>query len=450
MGWNMPRTLGAKDKKKRKKRLLNIALGVGGVATLGGLGYLALRKKMPTIGSASRPPDLGIQVRNTPVSRSTAPIKTPQITAASSPPPRVNQPDIPAKPKLIPTRAEVQPNSIVPASPKLLPPGKTSPTVTPAPTVKALPPAKPQPQTTKPKPIPTRAEVQPSSITPIQTAIPRQPKLLPPAKVEVKPNPPSGQPKVEVVQSGGQPKSRSKSKPKVVRRKTKTVKPRTKVQDQKSFIKKAAEWSRKNNAAMLERKKNIAKILIRKATGEQGQKVAKAVLKRSPKLAGMAARTGVKIAKSVSLTRRQLLQAAGASAAVQGKQVAGEAIAQANPITKLNKAFKDVKQLGIEADKAADLLEEQGNKVVSRREILRRARQYGIDYIRARPERTVKPIASSAYKNLGYLADPASLARDLAKPENMGLLAKWIERIGGATGLYSDGQELTEFVDEDY
>lgn len=398
MGWNMPRTLGAKDKKKRKKRLLNIALGVGGVATLGGLGYLALRKKMPTIGSASRPPDLGIQVRNTPVSRSTAPIKTPQITAASSPPPRVNQPDIPAKPKLIPTRAEIQPNSIVP----------------------------------------------------IQTAIPRQPKLSPPAKVEVKPNPPSGQPKVEVVQSGGQPKSRSKSKPKVVRRKTKTVKPRTKVQDQKSFIKKAAEWSRKNNAAMLERKKNIAKILIRKATGKQGQKVAKAVLKRSPKLAGMAARTGVKIAKSVSLTRRQLLQAAGASAAVQGKQVAGEAIAQANPITKLNKAFKDVKQLGIEADKAADLLEEQGNKVVSRREILRRARQYGIDYIRARPERTVKPIASSAYKNLRYLADPASLVRDLAKPENMGLLAKWTERIGRATGLYSDGQELTEFVDEDY
>jgi hypothetical protein len=398
MGWSMPRTLGAKDKKKRKKRLLNIALGVGGVATLGGLGYLALRKKMPTIGSASRPPDLGIQVRNTPVSRSTAPIKTPQITAASSPPPRVNQPDIPAKPKLIPTRAEIQPNSIVP----------------------------------------------------IQTAIPRQPKLSPPAKVEVKPNPPSGQPKVEVVQSGGQPKSRSKSKPKVVRRKTKTVKPRTKVQDQKSFIKKAAEWSRKNNAATLERKKNIAKILIRKATGKQGQKVAKAVLKRSPKLAGMAARTGVKIAKSVSLTRRQLLQAAGASAAVQGKQVAGEAIAQANPITKLNKAFKDVKQLGIEADKAADLLEEQGNKVVSRREILRRARQYGIDYIRARPERTVKPIASSAYKNLRYLADPASLVRDLAKPENMGLLAKWIERIGGATGLYSDGQELTEFVDEDY
>jgi hypothetical protein len=398
MGWSMPRTLGAKDKKKRKKRLLNIALGVGGVATLGGLGYLALRKKMPTIGSASRPPDLGIQVRNTPVSRSTAPIKTPQITAASSPPPRVNQPDIPAKPKLIPTRAEIQPNSIVP----------------------------------------------------IQTAIPRQPKLSLPAKVEVKPNPPSGQPKVEVVQSGGQPKSRSKSKPKVVRRKTKTVKPRTKVQDQKSFIKKAAEWSRKNNAATLERKKNIAKILIRKATGKQGQKVAKAVLKRSPKLAGMAARTGVKIAKSVSLTRRQLLQAAGASAAVQGKQVAGEAIAQANPITKLNKAFKDVKQLGIEADKAADLLEEQGNKVVSRREILRRARQYGIDYIRARPERTVKPIASSAYKNLRYLADPASLVRDLAKPENMGLLAKWIERIGGATGLYSDGQELTEFVDEDY
>ena len=240
MEWNMPRTLGAKDKKKRKRRLF-ITLGVGGAATLGGLGYLALRKKMPTVGSTSRPTAYSdIQVRNTSAPRSTPLTQTPRITAASSPPPRVTQPDILSKPKSIPSSAEVQPNSIVPAPPKLLPQGKPNPTVVPPPTVRALPPAKPQPQITKPKPIPSRVEVQPSSITPIQTPISRQPKLLPPAK----PQPQITKPKLIPSRIEVQPNSIPNETPKLLPP-AKTSQPQTPGNTQKPPTKKKAKKAAK-------------------------------------------------------------------------------------------------------------------------------------------------------------------------------------------------------------
>jgi len=52
---NYARTLGARDKKKRKSNLLrNVAIGAGGLALAGGLGYLALRRKgKPSGGSNS-------------------------------------------------------------------------------------------------------------------------------------------------------------------------------------------------------------------------------------------------------------------------------------------------------------------------------------------------------------------------------------------------------------
>jgi hypothetical protein len=433
----MPRTLGAKDKKKRRRRrLLNIALGVGGAAALGGLGLLALRKKPPIIGNTSRPvPSNSFTPNPTPRPGRGS---SPQITPASSPPPRSPQPSnlpgikeiqpssiIPTKPsappRLISNRVEVQPVVAQPKTIKALPPGKTPPPP------KALPPGKPEP-------IPAKTEVKPDSIVKERSPIKRSKKK---------------KPEVKVTQDTQPAKTRRKKTPRVVKGKYKVVKPKKRIQEQKSFIKRAALWSRRNNAAAMERKKNIARLLIRKATDEQGRKVAKAVLKRSPKLAGAAARIGVNATKSVKLTRRQLLQATGASAVVQGKKAAGEAIAQANPITKVNKAFNDIKQAGIEADKAADLLEKEGNKIITRREMLRRARQYAFDYARARPGRTVKPLVGGAYNNLKNLADPVGLAKDLAKPENMGRLAQWIERFGGATGLYSDNKELIEFNDPD-
>jgi hypothetical protein len=51
---NYARTLGAKDKKKRKSNLLrNVAIGAGGLALAGGLGYLALRGKGKPSGGSS-------------------------------------------------------------------------------------------------------------------------------------------------------------------------------------------------------------------------------------------------------------------------------------------------------------------------------------------------------------------------------------------------------------
>lgn len=404
----MPRTLGAKDKKKRKRRLLNIALGVGGVATLGGLGYLALRKKMPTIGSASRPPDyLGIQVRNTPVSRSTAPIKTPQITAASSPPPRVNQPDIPAKPKLIPTRAEIQPNSIVPASPKLLPPGKTSPTVTPA-SPKLLPPAKPQPQTTKPKLIPTRAEVQPSSITPIQTAIPRQPKLLPPAKTpqtiqpqnrnttrlipsraEVQPNSiPNETPKLlppartSKTQNNQQiPKNTKKAAKEAAKEAAriadeawKAANPGMKAVGKlaRKGIKAAGIVARKSNKGrkklIIKAIKKAAKASVSDTSQKAIKKVAGEVVDNLPaagKVAGKVARIAKDADESVQVGRRGFLKALGINAAIAAKkQAASTAQAvQRHPMTDL---FVTVKKT--RAERLAEIRAARAARIAARKQ----------------------------------------------------------------------------------
>ena len=309
----MPRTLGAKDKKKRKRRLFT-ALGVGGAATLGGLGYLALRKKMPTVGSTSRPTAYSdIQVRNTSAPRSTPLTQTPRITAASSPPTRVTQPDIPSKPKSIPSRAEVQPNSIVPASPKLLPQGKPNPTVVPPPTVKALPPAKPQPQITKPKLIPSRVEVQPSSITPIQTPISRQPKLLPPARTPQTIRPQNRNPKLIPSRIEVQPNSIPNETPKLLPP-AKTSQPQTPGNTQKPPTKKKAakQAQTPENTQKPPTKKEVIKEAAKqsaKIANEAGKtwEAVKPGVETGGKLARKGIKAAGKIARKSNKSRKKLI-----------------------------------------------------------------------------------------------------------------------------------------------
>lgn len=191
----MPRTLGAKDKKKRKRRrLLNIALGVGGAAALGGLGYLAYKRRMPTIGKASQP----IQptyINNTPsVSRSPIP-RTTQVST-SPPPARVQTPK---EPKLIPARAEIQVTPTVATQPAPKP-------------VKVLQPAKEDLSkllpTGKPKLIPSKTEIQ--SNIPIPQAAPETQTikgLLPPAKQRTIDLLPNGKPKLIPSRAEIQPNS---------------------------------------------------------------------------------------------------------------------------------------------------------------------------------------------------------------------------------------------------
>lgn len=549
----MPRTLGAKDKKKRKRRrLTNIAIGVGGAAALGGLGLLALRKKMPKVGNTMRPVTPTVSTSTaTRVGQSSTPIaaRTPQISPASSPPPRVTQPDIPAKPKLIPSRAEIQTGSVIPPQPIQQPK-----------TIKALPPSR-LPQSpilpTKPKLIPSRSEIQPSSLIPKIQPVPTEStivKALPPARSpQLNQIVPSSKPKlaasrqeIPVNTEIPNPTQSASSTNKAVKEAGKRA--ARAVNKAKQAAKKAQEefeninWDATTKKAARNAGKEFAKVVNTEATkqgvraakkGRKGIKMVAKVAKKSNKgrkkiiIGGIkkgtseiikripdAAKSTVenlpatvkaasKLAKSANnaietvkevtpkVGRRGFLAAIGAKAVTTGKQTAATTAQQATrqysifdkyfrliPKTKAErraeaaalraeriarrakghhplfqphyKADAIEKDL-IHLDRNIQALEAAGAKQSTRREVILAPKEYIEEYA-SKPENLPKIL--KLFKKLGLPSVNNAVERaaeNYAKDFSPNARLRFTQallNIGKATGLFSNGKELTDFIDE--